>query len=237
MNKNTKPCMRIKLTSEKPDIFDSKAGGLGYVPHDMPIPCDSKGNQLRLLAQIDCSKIELEEYPEKGLLQFWVLNDDVCGLDFDNPTNQNTFRILYHKDVDRTVTESEIAEKTVNNSDDDYFPVRGEFGMNFVYDTDVEQVYNDDTFEEDYDDIEGNFGHKAGGFPDFTQSDPREDMPNGDSYDFLLFQLDSDYCEEDDDKEREYVLWGDMGIANFFINTQKLKNCDFSDVLYNWDCY
>jgi len=232
MDSDTRPCMRIKLTSEKPGIFDSKAGGLGYVPHDMPIPCDSKGNQLRLLAQIDCSKIELEEYPEKGLLPFWVLNDDICGVDIDRPTNQDTFRILYHKDVDRTVTESEIEEKTINNSDDDYFPVCGEFGMKFIYDTDFQQVCNDETFEDDYYGIGGNFGHKAGGFPGFTKSDPREYMLNGNSYDFLLFQLDSDYAGES-----QYVLWGDIGIGNFFINTEKLKKCDFSDVLYDWNCY
>ena len=46
-------------------------------------------------------------------------------------------------------------------------------------------------------------------------------------YDFLLFQLDSD---------SDKVLWGDVGIGNFFINTEKLKNLDFTDVLYNWDC-
>ncbi|ETJ18863.1 hypothetical protein Q604_UNBC18576G0001, partial [human gut metagenome] len=31
--------------------------------------------------------------------------------------------------------------------------------------------------------------------------------------------------------------WGDGGVCNFFINKDKLKNLDFSDVLYNWDCY
>lgn len=47
----------------------------------------------------------------------------------------------------------------------------------------------------------------------------------------LLFQLDSDYHDSED-----RVLWGDCGIGNFFINREKLKNCDFSDVIYNWDC-
>lgn len=32
------------------------------------------------------------------------------------------------------------------------------------------------------------------------------------------------------------MLWGDCGVANFFINGAKLKQHDFSDVLYNWDC-
>lgn len=32
-------------------------------------------------------------------------------------------------------------------------------------------------------------------------------------------------------------MWGDSGICGFFINREKLKELDFSDVIYNWDCY
>lgn len=31
--------------------------------------------------------------------------------------------------------------------------------------------------------------------------------------------------------------WGDGGVCNFFINADDLANHDFSNVLYNWDCY
>ena len=58
-------------------------------------------------------------------------------------------------------------------------------------------------------------GHKIGGYPGFTQWDPRGE---GDSHDMLLFQLDSD-CHNSKDR----VLWGDCGIGNFFINREKLK--------------
>ena len=30
------------------------------------------------------------------------------------------------------------------------------------------------------------------------------------------------------------VMWGNVGVGNFFINREKLKALDFSDVLYNW---
>ena len=67
------------------------------------------------------------------------------------------------------------------------------------------------------------------GWPHFTQADPREeDSP----YDTLLFQMDSDW-EEDE----TYVMWGDAGVCNFFINGEDLEKRDFSRVLYNWDCY
>lgn len=71
--------------------------------------------------------------------------------------------------------------------------------------------------------------HQLGGYPYFTQEDPRpgsyEDM------DVLLFQLDSDGQGKSD-----YVLWGDCGEANFFISREALRRRDFSKVLYSWDC-
>ena len=33
------------------------------------------------------------------------------------------------------------------------------------------------------------------------------------------------------------IMWGDMGVANFFIEPNALKNLDFTNVLFNWDCY
>ena len=105
------PCVKMELNDDKPSIFESKVGGLGYIPHDEKFPADSKGRQLRLLAQIDCSKVSIEEFPKAGLLQFWILNNDLCGADFDNNTKQDSFRIIYYKDIDTSVTENEIKAK------------------------------------------------------------------------------------------------------------------------------
>ena len=71
--------------------------------------------------------------------------------------------------------------------------------------------------------------HQLGGYPFFTQSDPRPG--EYDDLDVLLFQLDSDY-----QKKKDLVLWGDCGVANFFISREALKRRDFSRVCYNWDC-
>lgn len=256
-------CVKIQLTDTEPSIFESKVGGLAYIPHDANFPVDSNGNQLRLLAQIECEKIEHPYYPKQGLLQFWFMNDEHYGADFDDGLTQNRFRIVYHRDIDETVTETEILSKLVmneyeKNEDGGDSPLYGEYGMTFT----KEQTYisdNDERFGEifckkynsiyrkkklksyhdcnvDLDEIEGYekanedaFGHKIGGYPGFTQYDPRD---TDDSHDFLLFQLDSDFDGGDDYK----VMWGDAGIANFFINSEKLKKCDFTDVLYNWDC-
>ncbi|WP_427127321.1 DUF1963 domain-containing protein [Priestia megaterium] len=31
-------------------------------------------------------------------------------------------------------------------------------------------------------------------------------------------------------------MFGDAGVANFFIKEKDLRNLNFRDVLYNWDC-
>ena len=53
-------------------------------------------------------------------------------------------------------------------------------------------------------------------------------------YDTVLFQLDSEY---DENTKKWKVCIGDAGVLNFFINREKLKNKDFTEILYNWDCY
>jgi hypothetical protein len=70
-------------------------------------------------------------------------------------------------------------------------------------------------------------GHKIGGYPDFAQYDPRED---DDFHDILLLQIESEW------NEQYSVMFGDAGVANFFINREDLAHCKFDDVLYNWDC-
>ncbi|MDE6775581.1 MAG: DUF1963 domain-containing protein [Ruminococcus sp.] len=234
----TKPCIRLELTNRNPTIFESKAGGMGYIPHDGDFPVDKNGSQLRLLAQIECEKIHLDDFPEKGLLQFWVLNDDVSGMDWDNQTNQDGFRVIYYPEVDKTVTEEEIQSKFIKNEYDDenMMPVYGEFGLEFS--ESISRYY--DFADEKYDDLDETpddaCGSIIGGIPYFTQTDPREYKDGLEKYDYLLFQLDLCVIQNEDGTHYDAVLWGDSGVGNFFINTEKLKNLDFSDVLYNWDC-
>jgi uncharacterized protein YwqG len=65
---------------------------------------------------------------------------------------------------------------------------------------------------------------QVGGYAEFTQEDPRAvDSPL-----VLLLQLSSD--------DKAEMMWGDSGIANFFIDPDDLAKADFSRVLYNWDC-
>lgn len=269
LEKNKKPMIKIKVSDDKPNLFQSKFGGLPYLPKNREVPKDKENRQFTLLAQINIEELpENNIYPMKeGMLQFWILNDDVFGLDFDNPLG-NGYKVVYYKEIDKSVTEEEILEKyKPYEEDENYFPIEGEFSLKFelrdgyfsdsnddfreIIDEEMKKfhlknkekykeilkVYADeeylshwdiwDILEEDKEVGEKLFeaGHKIGGYPDYTQNDIRDK-----EYEVLLLQIDSEGTDEYE------IMWGDCGIANFFIREKDLKELNFDEVIYNWDC-
>ena len=270
LEKNKKPMIKISLSDDKPNLFQSKFGGVPYLPKDMEVPKNKENEQFTLLAQINIEELPKNNiYPmEEGMLQFWILNDDVLGLDYDTHLGDG-FKVVYYKEIDKSVTEEEVLEKYNPYKDEDsYFPVEGEFSLSFkltdgyfsdsnddfseIVDREMKKfhlenkekykeilkVYDDkeylsywdiwDILEEDKEIGKKLFeaGHKIGGFPNFTQSDIRK---IGD-YEILLLQIDSEGTEKNE------IMWGDCGIANFFIREKDLKELNFDKVIYNWDC-
>ncbi len=270
LEKNKKPMIKISLSDDKPTLFQSKFGGVPYLPKNVEVPKNKENQQLTLLAQINIEELPKNNiYPMKeGILQFWILNDDVLGLDYD-PHLGDGFKIIYYKEIDKSVTEEEVLEKYKPYKDEDsYFPIEEEFSLSFkltdgyfsdsnddfreivdremkkfhdenkdkysdilkIYDKENQLNYWEiwDILEEDKEIGERLFGagHKIGGFPNFTQSDIRE---VGD-YEILLLQIDSEGTEKNE------IMWGDCGIANFFIREKDLKKLNFDRAIYNWDC-
>lgn len=253
------------IKDSTPDIFDSKFGGVPYWDLTKDYPLDSNQKKMTLLAQINFSKAALEDerLPKQGILQFFIASeDDVYGLDWDEADSQKNFRVIYHETINPSYTKEQVLALDIpiaTSADTEYTPVFKEaaleirkktaflgpddyrfdkvfcqtvkelFGENvpnqniFCYLSDEDSQY---LYEEFF-----NSGHWILGYPFFTQSDPRDNRKD-DYYDTLLFQMDSEMIEHED-----YVLWGDSGVANFFINEEALKNKDFSKILYNWDCY
>lgn len=133
LEKNKKPMIKIEVSDDKPNLFQSKFGGLPYLPKDKEAPRDKENRQFTLLAQINIKELpENNIYPMKeGILQFWILNDDVYGLDFDNLLG-NGYKVVYYKEIDKSVTEEEILEKyKPYEEDENYFPIEGEFSLKF----------------------------------------------------------------------------------------------------------
>ena len=243
--------------SKEIKITDSKIEGIPYIPKGRKIPTNSKGQQFMFLAQINCEDLKgLEDFPQEGILQFWVLGSDHFGKDFDNPTNRDGFEVIYYEKIRDCYSENEF-KKMYNPYKFDLKhmeiliasePCKMKFSLekqkeSFNYELldnlfkevleeknlefnekdklyeEVEKLYDDEFYEEIV-------GTKCNGFPYFTQWEPRDEEQMKE-YDTSLFQIDSG-------KE---VMIGDSGVMHFFINREKLKNKDFSDIFYHWDCY
>ena len=74
-------------------------------------------------------------------------------------------------------------------------------------------------------------GNHLGGYPFFTQRDPRLDDPTL-ANSVLLFQLDS--SEEGNCVD---VVWSDNGVGAFFIDRADLAARRFDKAWFYWDCY
>ena len=245
-----KPFVEIKAkTDDKLLLWQSKFGGVPYFPKGSQYPIDSKGQSMLLLAQINFSETpKLESFPEKGILQFYIANgNDVYGACFENPARQDDFKVLYFSEV--VEDEHFLVTKFDFLPEPNMLPIEKQSSLTFnlkyapmsVYDCHFEPtILNIDSrmryelFEnyrkvyEEHENLFRSEGHKLGGYPYFTQSDPREfGAYKGKEY-ILLFQMDTD--------NEAGIMWGDCGIANFFISEQDLVSKDFSKVFYNWDC-
>ena len=243
----------IEISLDKSDALNyvsSKVGGIPYLPISVKYPLDKNGQPMEFLGQINFKDMpKLENYPTVGILQFFISFED-WGLDYDEQLNSD-IKVIYYENIEEDVqTEFSVLNKV---RDEGNSPIsKDEFKMSFS------NSINEVTTSRDYRsyiEVDGNYqhylnfnqygevrgeelemaywdtfsskGHKIGGYADFTQQDPR--FYENKEYTELLFQLDSDF--------KANILWGDNGIANFFIKKEDLKNRDFSKVLYNWDCY
>lgn len=240
------PVVRIEAKpSDALFLFDSKFGGHPYWPKNKPYPKDADDNYMYLLAQLNFSQIPpLDGYPDKGLLQFYVAADDMYGLDFDDQTDQKSFRVIYFEDT--TAASLENFHFLDEQQRESAIPVYRQMQLTFSLQKDY-YSFGDIRYPEElgdalmseekgakgqrslYDEVSAIFpydGHKIGGYAYFTQSDPRDEKEDHLDY-VLLLQIDS----QDND-----IVWGDLGVGNFFIHPEDLKRKDFSKVLYNWDC-
>ncbi|MBQ8387873.1 MAG: DUF1963 domain-containing protein [Clostridia bacterium] len=246
-----RPMVRISLPAPE----DGNKSRFGGAPVDENVPLDSNGKKMHLLAAIWCSEIHgIPDFPEKGVLRFYIADNDCYGLDFDNPTAQKDFRVLYDEDEDKfdecVADDPEISEN---------FPVSAglhvrltptmssmlcmdygfedavnaalrkagiEEGLDGLSDEDSDLIYEKNSYG----------GHRVGGYPCFEQADPRECDDELKKYDVLLLQIVSHAIPDENGHEKYIIMFGDEGGCQFFIPREKLRNRDFSDILYNWDC-
>ena len=260
---NSRECINIVIEENNSlDLTDSKFGGLPYISTDSDTPKDSNGNQLALLAQINCSNLpENTLYPKEGLLQFWISRNDDFGLD-----NKKDYCVKYIKNIENNITKESILNKyklldeenseeySPFNKKNTSFALKFEKGISTITSTDflfedialktIHELFPDENIEDLYDDLErdvfntlfkafNGVDHAIGAYPTFTQWDPRNPEEK-DVYGITLLQVESHW---DNDSNSSGIMWGDSGVANFFINKEKLEHLNFEDVLFNWDCF
>lgn len=256
-----KPCYDLRLNfSRRPSISDSKLCGLPYWDDKRPYPTDETGLPMALLAQINFSKHRMARpLPRQGLLQFFIsCNQGWYGYDPAEPNRQKNFRIVYHPTIDGVITKRHIAKLHIpclNHFEQsalcEEYALRIRKGASYVdaaseafnryFDNAINKLYGLSLNGKDWNDFVDDDGCRKKinetffnendfhllGFPLFIQEEIKSD------YDALLLQIPS----LKDDNGKNVALWGDCGILKFFINKDKLMNCDFSDVMYNFDCY
>jgi uncharacterized protein YwqG len=224
------PYLRIEVAGSDAPLgpTESKIGGVPYVPVDAELP---SGEPFSFVAQINFADVELEPFPHRGLVQFWVATDDLYGSLRDDPTSG--FRCIYYPELDRP-QRSDLPPPIEGGP---LNPGRLAVGRRLTFHRETcvvapadcrwepflarHQIAADRVPDEAYDSY-ANDGHRIGGYCAFTQTDPRDasDPP------LSLLQLDSD----------ENVAWGDAGIGHWFIREVDLRARDFSRVEYYWDC-
>lgn len=206
-------------------------------------------------------------YPSKGIMQFWIFGGDYnLGSDYTKPTSDSKKRVIYYPEIDKHFSEEELREmyepQKDKKEDELITPINdgAPFAMSFEKTSqwimpndfrfeeifteklnehiDEQQAEGDESYDIDDEEVDEIIEEldisnhtQIGGYGHFTQEDPRmyEDFED---YTELLFQLDSEFGTDD-----YYILWGDCGVGNFFATKEQLRNLDFAECLYSWDCY
>lgn len=238
--KTERPMIAIGIGEAAPaDALASRLGGLPWWPAGEAYPRDGKGNPLYLLIQINLAETpQLEPFPREGLLQVFISADGLYGCDVENQRKSDGFACIYHRDLRRRGLEdfSFVAKKPAG-----YLPLEEPLrarALNFElgrmpvdcsdyrFEKLLPEIAADEAVNDAYCDFVAPPVLRLGGYPTFTQTDPRSYPAGADFGDFTLLTVDS----------TDGIMWGDSGVAQFFMHEDDLKRGDFSKVVYNWDC-
>ncbi len=225
-----KPSVEITFKRTETLPWESKCGGCPYLMSAEDYPRDNDGRPMMFLAQINLDDMPpLPDFPENGLLQFYIGDDDYYG--GDSPCKV-IYIPEYKKDASTLLSENPFESGYMGMT-----PFTNEGKMIFEPSSRficTECREFNDKFENKVSDKEWNALYKlcyaqnsrAGGYPLFVQSSPVY-YDNGE-FDTLLLQLDcDDECE---------IMFGDSGNCYFLISKEDLKNRNFDNVEYGWQC-
>ncbi|MDR1415157.1 MAG: DUF1963 domain-containing protein [Odoribacteraceae bacterium] len=252
--------VRVLPSRESCAPWESKLGGVPYLPPGFAFPRERREGReevpLRFLAQLNFWEMPaLEGFPTRGLAQFYVGNDEQYGMDYETLTAQKAFRVVFHEEVSTDAEQGE-APAMPEGEAPVAFPLEGEArlrfrlertcmgGDDFRFDGLLLKFYNEVTggklrsldrvpeglLDEVYERVRCG-GHRVGGYPSFSQLDPRAYHDYAREHTALLLQLASGV------EGGVEVSWRGGGFCHFLARPDDLAAGDFAEVAYSWDCY
>lgn len=223
-----KPSNLILFTLEETKPWESKLGGCPYLEDIEQYPIGENGRPMMFFVQINLEEMPpLPDFPQKGLLQFYVEADECYGLDGVCVVK---YIPEYKKDEAALVSKNPYSHDYEEN-----LPFSENCKLSF---TQKEVFIGTDCpeYQEQFDDVSEEVSDalydlcdagdsRVGGYPLFVQSAPA--YYNSEEY-VLLLQLDID--------DTSGLMFGDSGNCNFIISREDLLARKFSDVEYDWQC-
>lgn len=245
-----RPCVHLQIGAAPPaKRWHSALGRILYWPADKAWPKDENDRPLFGLLQLNLAELPaLPDFPQHGMLQFFLSDDAFWGANPLNPRQQENFRVVYHDDPEPETTEL-LADfsflplyEDLPLQRDICLAISGTLG-------EMPMPPHDYRFADTLEDIFVNFGdlqwdmlgaykkaiatvgHRLGGYGSFVQDDPRQasDVPSWE----LLLQLDTD--------AQAGLVWGDYGVAHWFYapgpaeRGLEEKPAPFEAVWYGWE--
>ena len=243
IRKTERPIIVLTPDDERAALHGAtQLGGKPWWPAGEPYPADAAGAPLMLLIQINCRDLPQPwTLPSSGLVQVFIGGDDLYGCNCDQPDRSGGFRVVYHADTNRTPLEKfEFLERhaegdllspldeplspIILSAHTDTMPVDP---SDYRFEKLLPQIADDEDLREAYAETHEPPPIRLGGYPSFTQQDPRSYRSTSALGDDCLITLDS----------TDGMIWGDDGIAQFLGRDEDFATGDFSRVAYNWDCY
>lgn len=253
--KTLKKCYKMELFEEEYDgelkILDDKLGGKPYLPVGEKYPTDKRGNPMPLLLQINLKHVNLKDFPKQGILEVFTnieypMEYEVKlfeeGLEYQTEFpetkayyNGQEFDYFIKKPLFVKLKEATMHMPTTNYKSLQVARRIVKEQLKDKMDSEELDNYLKHGFNWDW---FGDLGHAAhdqldyclfniGGYPNFTQDDPRPDLkPKKDECVFSLDPIGYD----------EYIEIGDSGTMWGFISKEDLKNGKFENMFVDYDC-
>ncbi|MEO1517541.1 MAG: DUF1963 domain-containing protein [Bacteroidota bacterium] len=215
---------------------NSKFLGLPFYPKSKEYPFDRSGRPMLLTAQLNSEEIPtLLDFPSDGILQLflsatnWV--DRECTIVYHNKDemeeeSMDDFSFISPMDYEKmpmSKVHGLTFEKSVENGGLNDCQFDFHFGCINWYEFTSKLIGQE--LSEFFAFFEVG-GHKLGGYAEFSQADDPRDYKGRNKDDVQLLQMDT---EKD-------IVFENGGIGHVFIDKASLKNKEFQNAYFTWDC-